>query len=227
MSIHRKITLIVVSLVILQSMAAEPRNTIGYCSVDVYTNKGGQGIGNSNGGTYLVNEVITLYIELSCDSTSSVLTIYKPDGTSIPYERVAKSAGTYQISNTATFSGRRKVVVITNWNDGTSSDELYFDVAGLEPTTIHTTTQTQTQITTQTQISTQTQTYITTQTIEKTLTEDKIAYSGSQWTTPIVTILAVAFLLFFGIFFYTRRRTETISARRDKKTVDEETKDWD
>lgn len=105
-----------------------------YCQVDVYTNKGGYGIGNPSGGTYLVGETITIFIELSCDSSRSVLTIYKPDGTSVPNERGPKEAGTYQISNSASFPGRRKVVIVAYWyltfdsSNDHSTDELYLDV---------------------------------------------------------------------------------------------------
>ncbi len=122
----------VLVLVLFQVIALNGFETaFGDCQVDVSTNKGGSGIGNTNGGTYTVGELITINIELSCDSTVAVLTIYKPDGTSVVERRENKPAGTYSISNSASSPGRRRVVIEAYWSGSSSSsyDELYFDVA--------------------------------------------------------------------------------------------------
>jgi hypothetical protein len=69
--------------------------------VDVWTNKGGQGIGNLDGGQYTVGESITLYCETTAGATLLRMVLIRPDGSSVEVLKLSNvQAGTYSVSGT-------------------------------------------------------------------------------------------------------------------------------
>jgi hypothetical protein len=98
--------------------------------VDVWTNKGGQGIGNLNGGQYSIGESVTLYCSVSTNVDSLRIRIIRPDGGVITaMERGPLPAGTYSTSvNAGEPAGERRVICEAQSGGQTSSDEVRFTV---------------------------------------------------------------------------------------------------
>jgi subtilisin-like proprotein convertase family protein len=99
-------------------------------SVDVWTNKGGQGRGNFNGGQYTIGESITFYCSVNLNVDSLRIKVIRPDGVEvIALDRGPSSAGTYQASGTVGEpAGERKVICEASSGGQTSSDEVRFTV---------------------------------------------------------------------------------------------------
>jgi len=99
-------------------------------SVDVWTNKGGQGRGNINGGQYSIGESITLYCSVNTNVDALRIKVIRPDGVElIVLERGSLPAGTYQASGTAGEPiGERRVICEARSGGQTSSDEVRFTV---------------------------------------------------------------------------------------------------
>ena len=106
-------------------------------SVDVWTNKGGQGRGNLNGGQYTIGESITLYCSVNLNVDSLRIKVIRPDGVEvIALDRGPSSAGTYQASGTVGEpAGERRVICEARSGDQTSSDEVRFTVTQPPDTT--------------------------------------------------------------------------------------------
>jgi hypothetical protein len=69
--------------------------------VDVWTNKGGQGDENPDGGEYTVGESITIYCEVRKRAFSLRITLIRPDGSEVVVlDRRDVQAGTYSVSDT-------------------------------------------------------------------------------------------------------------------------------
>jgi archaellum component FlaG (FlaF/FlaG flagellin family) len=105
--------------------------------VDVWTNKGGQGVGNLDGGQYSIGESITLYCSVSTNVDSLRIKVIRPDGVEvIALDRGPSSAGTYQASGTVGEpAGERRVICEARSGDQTSSDEVRFTVTQPPDTT--------------------------------------------------------------------------------------------
>ena len=99
-------------------------------SVDVWTNKGGQGRGNFNGGQYTIGESITFYCSVNLNVDSLRIKVIRPDGVEvIALDRGPSSAGTYQASGTVGEpAGERRVICEARSGGQTSSDEVRFTV---------------------------------------------------------------------------------------------------
>jgi hypothetical protein len=170
-------------------------------SVDVWTNKGGQGVGNLNGGQYSIGESITLYCSVSTNVDSLRIKVIRPDGVEvIVLDRGPSSAGTYQASGTiGEPPGERRVICEARSGGQTSSDEVRYTVqrratatvtvytttTRTVTSTLHATATTETTVYTtvyQTTSSTSTRTWYTT--VTRTVTTTVIS-----WTTVTTTVL--------------------------------------
>ena len=99
--------------------------------VDVWTNKGGQGVSNLNGGTYYLGEVVTIYCSVSSAVDRLVVTIYKPDGSVLTLYDGAWPGGIFQDSGTAGYPLGKRRVICQAWKGNLSiSDEVDYNVIG-------------------------------------------------------------------------------------------------
>jgi hypothetical protein len=99
--------------------------------VDVWTNKGGQGIGNLNGGQYSIGESVTLYCSTSTNIDSLRIRLVRPDGTKeeTALEVGPSPAGTSGVSRNAEEPvGEWRVICEAQSGGQTSSDEVRFTV---------------------------------------------------------------------------------------------------
>ncbi len=106
-------------------------------AVDVWTNKGGQGRGNTNGGQYNIGESITLYCSVNINVDSLRIKVIRPDGVEvIALERGSSSAGTYTASGqVGEPAGERRVICDARSGGQSSSDEVRFNVVRPSDTT--------------------------------------------------------------------------------------------
>jgi uncharacterized protein YfaP (DUF2135 family) len=81
-------SLLFVSAIIIQDARAQ-------ISVDVWTNKGGRGQGNLDGGTYTVGEYISICFSINANVDKLRFHIITPDGRDIVYYDNRINAGTY------------------------------------------------------------------------------------------------------------------------------------
>jgi VCBS repeat-containing protein len=109
--------------------------------VDVWTNKGGQGRGNTNGGQYSIGESITLYCSVNINVDRHRVRLIRPDDVEVTaLERGSSSAGTYPVSSTAGEpAGEWRVICEARSGGQSSSDEVRFTVlssSGTTPSTV-------------------------------------------------------------------------------------------
>jgi len=106
-------------------------------SVDVWTNKGGQGRGNLDGGQYNIGESITLHCSVNINVDSLRIRVIRPDGVVVTaLERGPLPAGTYIASGTVGESpGERRVICEASSGGQSSSDEVRFIVVAPSDTT--------------------------------------------------------------------------------------------
>jgi subtilisin-like proprotein convertase family protein len=106
-------------------------------NVDVWTNKGGQGIGNLGGGQYSIGESVTLFCSVNINVDSLRVRVIRPDGAELTaLERGPSPAGTYQASGTAGEPvGERRVICEARSGGQSSSDEVRFTVVSPSDTT--------------------------------------------------------------------------------------------
>jgi hypothetical protein len=106
-------------------------------NVDVWTNKGGQGIGNLGGGQYSIGESVTLFCSVNINVDSLRVRVIRPDGAELTaLERGSSPAGTYQASGTAGEpAGERRVICEARLGGQSSSDEVRFTVLPPSDTT--------------------------------------------------------------------------------------------
>jgi hypothetical protein len=137
--------------------------------VDVWTNKGGQGRGNINGGQYSIGESITLFCFVNINVDSLRIRVIKPDGTEVTaLERGPSPPGTYQTSATiGEPAGERRVICEARSGGQTSSDEVRFTVQqrATATVTVYTTT-----------------TRTVTSTLHATATTETTTYTTTTWT---------------------------------------------
>ncbi|MEM2057339.1 MAG: hypothetical protein QXO76_03670 [Thermoproteota archaeon] len=98
-------------------------------SIDVWTDKGGQGRGNLNGGQYTVGETVNLYCSLNTNVDRMRLVVIRPDGSEVVVFDGARDAGTHSFSGTAEQPTGEKRVICEAWKDGQHlRDEVRFTV---------------------------------------------------------------------------------------------------
>jgi len=138
-------------------------------TVDVWTNKGGQGVGNLNGGQYSIGELVTLYCSANINVDSLRIRVIRPDGVVLTaLERGPSPAGTYQASGTVGEpAGERRVICEARSGGQTSSDEVRFSVQqrATVTVTVYTTT-----------------TRTVTSTLHATATTETTTYTTTTWT---------------------------------------------
>jgi len=138
-------------------------------TVDVWTDKGGQGIGNLNGGQYSIGESVTLYCSANINVDSLRIRVIRPDGVVLTaLERGPSPAGTYQASGTVGEpAGERRVICEARSGGQTSSDEVRFTVQqrATATVTVYTTT-----------------TRTVTSTLHATATTETTTYTTTTWT---------------------------------------------
>jgi hypothetical protein len=95
-------------------------------SVDVWTDKGGKGVGNYNGGTYSIGDDITLYCSVNTDVDFLKVWVEKPNGTVVLFEGSAK-AGTYEFhGKVGEPAGERMLKAYAYKSGQTAKDETKF-----------------------------------------------------------------------------------------------------
>jgi PKD repeat protein len=95
-------------------------------SVDVWTDKGGKGVGNYNGGTYSIGDDITLYCSVNADVDFLKVWVEKPNGTTVLFEGSAK-AGTYEFhGKVGEPAGERMLKAYAYKSGQTAKDETKF-----------------------------------------------------------------------------------------------------
>lgn len=96
-------------------------------SVDVWTNKGGQGL-NMPDGSYYVGETVVISFSINVNATVR-LTVIKPDGTTLTYGPESFAAGVYPLTFQAGYPPGQRVVVLEAWvGDQHASDTVVFTV---------------------------------------------------------------------------------------------------
>jgi hypothetical protein len=153
-------------------------------NVDVWTNKGGQGIGNLGGGQYSIGESVTLFCSVNINVDSLRVRVIRPDGAELTaLERGPSPAGTYQASGTVGEpAGERRVICEARSGGQTSSDEVRFTVQerATVTVTVYTTT-------TRTVTSTLHATATTETTAYTTTTRTLYTTSTRTWYTTVTT----------------------------------------
>jgi hypothetical protein len=171
--------------------------------VDVWTNKGGQGNMDPDGGQYAVGESITLYCKIEFPARFLQIVLIKPDGSQVVVlDRLDAQAGTYSVSGIVGEPTGVRIVscfALPTGGDIAYSDEVgyavqqratatvtvYTTTTRTVTSTLHATatTETTTYITVyQTTSSTSTRTWYTT--VTRTATTTVIS-----WTTVTTTVL--------------------------------------
>jgi hypothetical protein len=106
-------------------------------AVDIWTNKGGQGEGNRDGGQYSIGELITLYCSVNINVDSLWIGVLSPDGVWVTVlERGPSPAGTYSVSGDVREpAGERTVVCEARSGAQSVGDWLRFTVVPPSDTT--------------------------------------------------------------------------------------------
>lgn len=96
-------------------------------SVDVWTNKGGQGL-NMPDGSYYIGETVVISFSINVNATVR-LTVIKPDGTTLTYGPESLAAGVYTITAGAGYPPGQRTVILEAWvGDQHASDTVVFTV---------------------------------------------------------------------------------------------------
>jgi len=111
------------------------RIVVQQLSVDVWTDKGGQGIGNLNSGEYTIGEPITIYFSVNIDVDGFKAIVIMPDGKEVvldekDYYPSRLSAGVYTLLSSTIQEpiGERRVIFKAHSGDQISYDEVRFRV---------------------------------------------------------------------------------------------------
>ena len=204
--------------------------------VDVWTNKGGQGVGNPDGGQYAVGESITLYCKLDYSGSPPRflrMNLIRPDGSQvIVFNRDNPPAGRYSVSGTiGEPAGERIVGCVAFYDDFGVYDEVRFTVqqratvtvtvyttttrtvtstlhatAAIETTTYTTVYQTTFSTSTRTWYTTVTNVVTTTVTSWTTVTTTVPAQASYEWGVGGPVILATLLPLVFSAYAMRGRR---------------------
>jgi hypothetical protein len=210
-------------------------NALSILILDVWTNKGGQGQNNLDGGQYTVGESITLYCEFYFEPPPRFLRIIliRPDGSQvIVFNRDNPPAGTYSVSGTVGEpAGERIVICEAFYDDFLVRDEVRFSVqqratvtvtvyttttrtvtstlhatAAIETTTYTTVYQTTFSTSTRTWYTTVTNVVTTTVTSWTTVTTTVPAQASYEWGVGGPVILATLLPLVFSAYAMRGRR---------------------
>jgi hypothetical protein len=102
-------------------------------SLDVWTNKGGVGKGNLDGGTYAIGEYIMVCFSINTNVERLKLHVITPDGRDDIYYDDSIDAGTYCIREYERGPVGIQRVIVEAWNGDTlaAQDEVDYNVLGL------------------------------------------------------------------------------------------------
>jgi PKD repeat protein len=106
-------------------------------SVDVWTDRGGKGVGNYDGGTYSIGDDITFYCSVNTDVDFLKVWVEKPDGTTVVLFEGSVKAGTYEFhGKVGEPAGERRLKAYAYKLGQTAEDEakFYAVYAGKPPT---------------------------------------------------------------------------------------------
>jgi uncharacterized repeat protein (TIGR02543 family) len=125
-------SLLFVSAMVIQAARAQ-------ISVDVWTNKGGRGQGNLDGGTYAVGEYIRICFSISANVDRLRLHIITPDGRDIVYYDDRINAGTYCLEGVEMGPVGVHRVIVEAWIGGNlvATDEVRYNVVGCPSHTLY------------------------------------------------------------------------------------------
>ena len=125
-------SLLFVSAIIIQDARTQ-------ISVDVWTNKGGRGQGNLDGGTYTVGEYISICFSINANVDRLRLHIITPDGRDIVYYDNRINAGTYCLEGVEMGPVGAHRVIVEAWIGGNlaAADEVRYNVVGCPSHTLY------------------------------------------------------------------------------------------
>jgi uncharacterized repeat protein (TIGR02543 family) len=108
-------------------------------SVDVWTNKGGRGQGNLDGGTYTVGEYIRICFSISANVDRLRFHIITPDGRDIVYYDDRINAGTYCLEGVEMGPVGVHRIIVEAWIGGNlvAADEVRYNVVGCPSHTLY------------------------------------------------------------------------------------------
>ena len=128
---HNNLTIIlltILSLLTLPNIHPVSGQTL---QVDVWTNKGGQGINNLSGGTYVIGEYIRICVDINMDVDRLKLHVITPDGRDVVYHDAPLSAGTYCMGGWERGPPGTQRVIAEAWKGNLyASDEVDYNVVG-------------------------------------------------------------------------------------------------
>jgi hypothetical protein len=172
--------------------------------IDVWTNKGGQGSENPDGGQYTIGESITIYCEVAARASVLVIKLLRPDGSEVVVlNRGDVQTGTYSVAGTV--GEPTGIWIVMCWalfDDFVVADHIGFNVrqggqGATATVTIYTTTTRTVTSTLHATATTETTTYITVyQTTSSTSTRTwyttvtrTATTTVISWTTVTTTVL--------------------------------------
>jgi hypothetical protein len=169
--------------------------------VDVWTNKGGQGSENPDGGRYTIGESITIYCEVAARASVLEIKLLRPDGSEVVVlDRRDVQAGTYSVSGiVGEPTGIWIVMCWALFDDVVVADHVGFNVrqGATATVTVYTTTTRTVTSTLHATATTETTTYTTvyqttystsTRTWYTTVTK-VVTTTVTSWTTVTTTVL--------------------------------------
>jgi hypothetical protein len=101
-------------------------------TVDVWTNKGGRGVSNLDGGTYIIGEYIRICFSLNANVDRLRFHIITPDGRDVVYYDRSIAAGTYCIEGWEKGPPGVHRIIVEAWIGGVlvAYDEVNYEVIG-------------------------------------------------------------------------------------------------
>jgi hypothetical protein len=169
--------------------------------VDVWTNKGGQGSENPDGGQYTIGESITIYCEVAARASVLEIKLFRPDRSEVVVLiRGDVQAGTYSVAGTV--GEPTGIWIVMCWalfDDFVVADHVGFNVrqGATATVTVYTTTTRTVTSTLHATATTETTTYTTvyqttystsTRTWYTTVTK-VVTTTVTSWTTVTTTVL--------------------------------------
>lgn len=125
------ITLMLMLLVVLLTLLSFMPVYGQALQADVWTNKGGQGVNNLDGGTYVIGEVVKICINLNMDVNRLKYHVITPDGRDAVYYDGPISAGTRCFQGVEIGPLGVQRVIAEAWKDGQYAfDEVRYNVVG-------------------------------------------------------------------------------------------------
>ncbi len=123
---------LIMSILILCFVSTSELAQAEAVTIDVWTNKGGRGVGNLNGGTYVIGEYIQICFNVNIDVDRLRFHIITPDGRDVSYYDRDLKAGTYCTSGYEMGPPGVQIVIVEAWIGGelVASDEVHYNVIG-------------------------------------------------------------------------------------------------